>query len=367
MENCEAISDVASFIRRVSQDFADKKIESFIIAVILGDHYNSNIDNFKNAVKYSQYLIEKDNYDKLLQSFNSTWKEIRTKKSGKSIIVEFPDAHHISNGQRDILNFVSMLLHAQRKLHKINNILIIDEVFDYLDDANLIAAQYYITKFIKEMEDECKNIYPILLTHLNPRYFINYAFKKPKIVFIDKRSGYQANENFEKLLKKRNEVDCNKKKTLFAKNLEKYFLHYNPDTFDFETEFQTARLPQTWGRDSGKKFVEFINSEANKYKIGRTDYDPLAVCCAVRRKIEEKLYAMLINTDSQQEFIKKHGTSNKLKYVESLNIEVPERYYMLGIIYNEGLHWYENQDNYSPIASKFEHLTIKELVIKALE
>ncbi len=40
---------------------------------------------------------------------------------------------------------------------------------------------------------------------------------------------------------------------------------------------------------------------------------------------------------------------------------------MLGIIYNEGLHWYENQDNYSPIASKFEHLTIKELVIKALE
>ena len=35
---------------------------------------------------------------------------------------------------------------------KDNNILIIDEVFDYLDDANIMAAQFYITDLIKTVK-----------------------------------------------------------------------------------------------------------------------------------------------------------------------------------------------------------------------
>lgn len=40
------------------------------------------------------------------------------------------------------------------ELTKLDNILIIDEVFDYLDDANLMAVQYYITQMIKEFKDK---------------------------------------------------------------------------------------------------------------------------------------------------------------------------------------------------------------------
>ena len=85
-----------------------------------------------------------------------------------------------------------MLFKAREKLTKPSNILIIDEVFDYLDDANLVAVQYYITKFIDEMKQEGKKIYPLILTHLDPSYFRTFAFKDLKIYYLNKQ---QAKKN----------------------------------------------------------------------------------------------------------------------------------------------------------------------------
>lgn len=53
----------------------------------------------------------------------------------------------ISNGQRDILTFISRLMECHYKESKAC-ILVIDEFFDYLDDANLVAFQYYISTLI---------------------------------------------------------------------------------------------------------------------------------------------------------------------------------------------------------------------------
>lgn len=44
---------------------------------------------------------------------------------------------------------------------KDNNILIIDEVFDYLDDANMMAAQFYITDLIEQLKSAGKNIFQL--------------------------------------------------------------------------------------------------------------------------------------------------------------------------------------------------------------
>ena len=38
----------------------------------------------------------------------------------------------------------------------------------------MIAAQYYISNLLKEVNCE---IYPVIFTHLDPKYFRNYIFK----------------------------------------------------------------------------------------------------------------------------------------------------------------------------------------------
>jgi hypothetical protein len=48
--------------------------------------------------------------------------------------------------------------------------------------------------------------------------------------------------------------------------------------------------------------------------------------------------------------------------IHDLGIEIPEIYFLLGLIYNDGLHWHNNRDNISPIVHKLENITIKNLI-----
>ena len=103
--------------------------------------------NFKKACKYLNYLNEKADYTKTIESFNPVKDrfDIKPKVEGNSLIVKWPKAHEISNGQRDILTFITLLLKSKKSLKKKDCILIIDEIFDYMDDANLITFQYFIS------------------------------------------------------------------------------------------------------------------------------------------------------------------------------------------------------------------------------
>lgn len=87
---------------------------------------------------------------------------------------------------------------------KDNNILIIDEVFDYLDDANIMAAQFYITDLIKQLKGVGKNIFPIILSHLNPDYYNqHYSFKDLKVYYLCPLPQPHASDNMVKLLRQR--------------------------------------------------------------------------------------------------------------------------------------------------------------------
>lgn len=86
--------------------------------------------------------------------------------------VDFPHADELSNGQRDVMSFVVQLMDVQSKLKENKkNIVVIDEIFDYMDDANLITAQYYLTQYLKLNKN---NLYVLILSHLDPTYFKNY-------------------------------------------------------------------------------------------------------------------------------------------------------------------------------------------------
>lgn len=266
--------------------------------------------------------------------------------------MEFPKAHQISNGQRDVITFITLLLKAQKKLKGPNAILIIDEVFDYLDDANLVAVQYYITKLIKKFKDEGRRLYPLILTHLNPFYFKNYAFKNQKVYFLNKKD-IQSEPSMIKLLRKRNEETI-------KDDVSKFLLHYNPEEISKRIEFQILELRETWGESDN--FYKFINDEALKYISESVEFDPLAVCCAVRVAVEKYSYQQLVNEDSKHRFITTFKTRDKLEYAEEVGATIPEYFYLLGVIYNEGMHWKEGQDNISPIAAKLENQTIRYLI-----
>lgn len=329
----------------------NSEAKSYLAAIQLIWLYNQESNNFKGACVFSNYKLDKQRFDSTLLTFNCTWKTIRSSETRGKLIVRFPKAIHISNGQRDILTFISMLFRAKRNLKKAANILIIDEVFDYLDDANLTAAQYYITTFIKEYESLGKRIYPLILTHLNPNYFKNFAFSNQKVYYLD-NTAIQVSPHMIRLLRNRENV------TIKA-DIDKYLLHYDPGTINKRAEFRALTLPETWG--VGSNFVQYLNNEVANY-LANQPYDPFAICGALRVKIEEIAYLKLQSAESRTAFLTTHKTRSKLEKAEEMGVVSPESHYLLGIIYNEGMHWKDNQDNVSPIASKLENLTIKKLI-----
>lgn len=348
----ESFRQIAEIIKE--RDTSYTLTQAILAAIQIMKIYQSDKTKFKKACNYSNYKLEKDSYNTLLAAFNTTWKEIKPEKSGRSLVVNFPKAHHVSNGQRDILSFISLIIRARKKLNKEKCILIIDEVFDYLDDANLISAQYYVTQLISDFKATGKEFYPLILTHLNPRYFKNYAFSKQKVYYLDKRDGGCVNQHFIKLLQKRED-------TSIKDDVSRYLLHFNTKNINKRNEFQALGLKPSWGEGVG--FVEFVNIEMNKFLTENLDHDPLAVCCGVRRRIEEIIFSKLTDPETKRKFFEEqNGTKNKLTFAEECGVIVPEYFYLLGIIYNDGMHWRENQDNVSPIAAKLENVTIKNLI-----
>lgn len=329
----------------------NSETKSYLAAIQLIWLYNLDINNFKNACTFNIYRLDKQRFDATLSTFNCTWKSIRSSETGGKLVVKFPKAIHISNGQRDILTFISMLFKAKRNLKKTENILIIDEVFDYLDDANLTAAQYYITNLIMEFDSLKKRIYPLILTHLNPNYFKNFTFSNQKVYYLDK-STIQVSTSMIRLLK-------NRKNATIEVEVDKYLLHYDPGTINKRAEFRYLGIRELWGE--GNNFVQYLNNEVNNY-LTNQPYDPFAVCGALRVRIEQIAYNKLQSDEARNVFLKTHKTRSKLEKAEEMGIVSPESHYLLGIIYNEGMHWKENQDNVSPIASKLENLTIKKLI-----
>jgi hypothetical protein len=305
---------------------------------------------------YNNYLLEKQKFDNLLKSFNCTWKNIRTKETQGKLVINFPKATEISNGQRDILTFISMLFCAHRELSKDICILIIDEIFDYLDDANLTAAQYYIAKFIENFKNHGKELYPIILTHLDPQYFKNYTFYNQRVYYLSK-SNIRVSEGMKKLL-------MNRTNEIVKDDIDKFLLHYNPDMLNKREEFKKLQIPETWGEST--HFYDFLKDNLSKY-LNNEPYDPFAVCGALRIKIEKTAYDKLDAGDPQDNFISTHRTKEKLNMIEcKYGIISPEAHYLLGIIYNEGMHWKDNVDNESAIVTKLGNIVIKHVIKEVL-
>lgn len=324
-------------------------LEYALAALQIVDIYAEDKGAFKKAAEYAVYRAEKAAYEQTFASLKGTWKNIAPKETKDGLAIEFPKANQISNGERDIICFVAQLKKAKLKLRKESCILIIDEIFDYLDDANLVACQYYLTEMIAELKADGHQIFPLIMTHLNPGFFRNFTFSDQKVCYLNRSAA--ADKGVESVIIKRNEESI-------KDSISSHFLHYHYEEKDLSVEFSVLGLPAALQKSS--LFSKHCEKHLQQYLANRS-YDPLAVCCAVRRKIEENVYGNL-SSACQTEFLLTHKTTPKLEFAQSKGVDVPEIYFLLGVIYNDALHLRGNQDNFSALGSKLSNLTIKHMI-----
>lgn len=304
--------------------------------------------NFKNHIKRCNYEWQKEELNSLIKVFDTTGLELKlqeeTKNHKRRLVFKFPSANRISNGQRDILAFIAKLTKAKSLLDKPNNLLIIDEIFDYLDDANLVSFQYYITQFIEYYKNQGKNLYCVLLTHLDPEYMNNFCFGQHRLqIRYLMNFGTTKQSEILSLIKQRAQ-----NKTL-EKDISHYLLHYESNE-------------QTVCEYNNKAFYENMYKEViNKY-LKEKNYDSLKICLATRLKIEENIYNKLNTEELKKQFIEKHKTKEKLNFAANNGVDIPEIYFLLGIIYNDNLHWKENRNYDTPLRTKLSNLVIKNMI-----
>ena len=348
-------------VEKIGIDPIADNLSKFLIFYQVNYTYQKHKNEIKQEIKYNKYEAFKSKLNKNLSYLNTTWKEIRSKETKGQLIVEFPDANEISNGQRDILTFVVQLTKFQKDLKQNKqNLLIIDEVFDYLDDANLIAAQFYLSKLFKEE----RNLFLIILTHLDPYYFKSYVLND-RILNIQylKKVTPVPSENMIAFIKFRGNLNKSKEFENDLNNkLSKYFFHYHPNTEDINLQNNISdkiNLKFTWFKGNNLKY--YLAEELNKYLFEKDSYDPCAVCLGIRIRLEKIIYDQL-NQKDKSKFLEQHNTNNKLKFAESINSSIIDSYYFLSSLHNNALHL-KKDNQFCTCVYKLNHPVIKNIIL----
>lgn len=342
----------------IKRNLANSEVEAFFAAYQIASLYSQDPKQFNAALDWLKYTSRKANYEELLSHFKSSqwqWAKLEELKNKKTLVIKFPKAHQISNGQRDIITLVAQLHKTLYEGSRKPLILVIDEVFDYLDDANLVAFQYYVTSIIEAYKERNQTIYPLILTHLDPGVFFDFCFNKHKIQinYLQATTSGKAKDSL-KLIEARD------KQGQIKDDLEKYWFHFHTDSYEIAEDEWPGHLPDEWR--ISEVFHDYTRSELFRY-LEEKNYDPLAVCFAVRASIEKLGYELIAQSDQKKKFLNDvRTTRKKMDFVANSGAEVPESYFLLGLIYNTNLHWTPGRDYVSPLIAKLNHPTIRKLI-----
>ena len=349
-------NNVVELINKYIDDTTE--LELFLYFYQIQKIYLGDKTKVKTKVQRAKYELFRQAFDNNLAIIGKTWKDIHTMEHKGSLVIKMPNATNISYGQRDVLTLSIELLKIKSEIKEgCKFILIIDEVFDYLDPVNMTIVQYYFSQLVNELKGKC-TLYPILMTHLSPDYFNNYTFSSKRMNIIYLQKDYiQPNAKVKKLLSKRGE-------DTIAADVSKFLLHYNEGEINQRENFKQLRLAETWGE--GTTFLEHLINEINKYLRKEADYDPYSVCIALRIKIEKIVYEKLPTEDKKKEFIQTHKTKAKLEFAENILGELPDIYFILGIIYNDAGHL-KDENSEKPVVYRLNNLIIQNMISEIFE
>lgn len=278
LKQCDVLSKL---LDKIANTFnLDEGLAVKYLVQILYVVEDQGIEKVQKAYKWIEYDNRMQLLNKRIDYFNTTGLNLRCSKCRDKTSLSFGRADRMSNGERDVLSFVASLLVFESKLSDKPSILIIDEVFDYLDGANLLAVQYYLSKIIESARRSGNVVFPIVMTHLDPQVFKSYCLKRMAIHYLDHRSSIDLNDNVVQLLFLRTTLRQNNDNN--TEMLEKNMLHYNPNNWTIPKNF-LSQLPTDFWTDS-QSFKEYINKEMEKY-LNEENYNALAVVIALRNKI----------------------------------------------------------------------------------
>lgn len=339
--NHPSIEYVLDKFGRYAGNSLHSKID-FIIQLL--DFFKDNKSNLDKIVKRLKYLRFKDRLEHELDRANSTWLPIKVVEENGKLLVRYPNATQLSNGQRDSLTFLVELirvvneveLHPNRKF-----LIVIDEVFDYLDDANTIVAQFFLSEMKRKFAGK---VYLCVLTHLSRFSFSNYVFKDGDLNFVYLQDCQPAaTDPVLAFIMFRESLDksIRTERDLYDR-LSSHLFHYNPATVDLSREIQESRhknnkVKASWGRTRTLKCA--LIDEVNKYLSSDSgNYDPYAVCMAIRHRVEKLMYDRLPAAEQKNEFLNIHMSRKKFEYCDSVGVEVPDTYNMLTSFHSEADH-----------------------------
>lgn len=335
--------------------------EKLILLIELIYVYKENKINLNGIIKRIEYEKYKNRIITLFEMYNTRSKIIKIVEEKDQLIAKFPKAKSLSNGEIDIFSLILLLEQAKIKLTGKKNILIIDEIFDYLDDINMITAQSYIIRTIEEFKENKKEIYPIIMTHLDPLYFKNYTFSKMKISYLLSDKS-QFNSDVKNLIINRDKYD-NKSDN----SISKYYLHYNPKNIDILTKTDEVKFVKNYNMSN--EFKKELYQEVSKYvKNQLCDY--LMVLIGFRIIIEEYMYKNLSDNKIKEKFLEEHKTKNKINIAEENGVFIPDSFRILSVLYNDIAHVNNKNDpefkkiNY--IAIKLKNIIIHNIISKSI-
>jgi hypothetical protein len=351
------IESVNKIIDEFSYLFNGLSINEKLVNVVqLQKLYHLNEQQLSDIISYYDFIIDRDEINEILGFFNCTWKSIKAVKKGQQFIIEFPRANQISNGERDVLCFIGKLFETRSKLRKDKAILVIDEIFDYLDDANLIAAQYFLTKYISHFKEYGKELFLIILTHLDPMYFNTYSFSIKNVVYLDRVTTILNKYNVNNLLKDRD--NCKKRDRELYNRISSNYLHYSVNNIDETLYLQTLRVEPPLFTPEG--FRQKALEELEGYQNNR-EYDPVLVCCGLRIYVEKSAYEQL-PPEQQTDFLLTYTTTDKLTLAKEKDAYIPEVHFLLSIIYNEAMHLDPQCQKINPISCKLRNKVIHNMI-----
>ncbi|MBE6649342.1 MAG: hypothetical protein E7614_07495 [Ruminococcaceae bacterium] len=334
-ENINALFNCISDMSKKPENWneIDTVFTAIQICKIIGTYYNDcEREILKEVLSYLEYKHIRSLVDNRLAEFNTTGRRIVCREEKGKLVVRFDRAESMSNGERDILSFVVNLTLFEYQFSKKIGILIIDEVFDYLDGSNMLAVQYYLNQFIKNCKSKNKLLFPLIFTHLDPSAFSNYYFSKKKIHYLVAPANIDLSSAIVKMLRLRENSILGESE---KEEIEKYYIHYTNDSHSLTDT--AARMISDDFSDTNLVFRQKLYDEITEKYLKNEPYNPVMVIAGLRIKIEESVYRCL-NIVDIEEFLGEHKVVNKLDFAKTKGIDIPELYYLLQPLYNDGMH-----------------------------
>ena len=292
----------------------------------------------RDACEYMRYRELKDEVNGVLSLLNRTRSQVKAHVDKGSLVIDFPDWDDASNGEIDVLQLCAALFRARIGLgDKEKSLLIIDEVFDYLDDANLLVAQHFLLDMMSQFKKDGKSLYVVILTHLDPSLFKSFRFKDLHVSYIEAAEGSAKPGPLAKLLGDRNR--CQKELKDIYEAVSSHYLH-----FSIQGAASEEILAYLAGRGIDSNICQppvfrvQMESRLADYLSG-APVSPPEVCCGIRMAVERLCYEALSTTEEKGEFLCiDKGTEPRLDYTEAHGVNVPESFHLLGSIYNSCMH-----------------------------